>query len=208
MSPHPVPYHCDPMTLHFAYGSNMSRPHMRARCPDASAIGTMTLSGWRFVIGPDGFASLVRQPGSRVHGVLWRLSTRDVAAINAYENVQSGLYLRRRLPVRLELRHARPCAGHPRLSSRDGKDVDGRDKPGHDDESGSTQWKYALKFPATALVYIARRQGTGTPRPGYIDQVVEAARDWKLPQPYIRSLARWAPSRWRGARARDTGEVG
>src|ERR1700730_4977866 len=153
------------MTLHFAYGSNMSRPHMRARCPDACAIGTITLSGWRFVIGRDGFASLARQPGSRVRGVLWRLSTRDVAAINAYENVQSGLYLRRRLPVR-------------------------------------------LKLSATALVYIARRRGKGTPRPGYIDQVVEAARDWRLPQPYIRSIARWAPSRWRGARARDIGEVG
>jgi Gamma-glutamyl cyclotransferase, AIG2-like len=153
------------MTLHFAYGSNMSRLHMRARCPDASAIGTMTLSGWRFVIGPDGFASLVRRPGSCVHGVLWRLSTRDVAAINAYENVQSGLYLRRTLLV--------------------------RQNP-----------------PLTALVYIARRQGAGAPRPGYIDQVVEAARDWKLPQSYIRSIARWAPSRWRGARARDTGEVG
>jgi hypothetical protein len=196
------------MTLHFAYGSNMCRIHMRARCPDARAIGTMTLPGWRFIISPDGFASLVRQPGGRVHGVLWRLSTRDVAAINAYENVQSGLYVRRRLPVRLEFRHARPCAGHPRLSSRGDKDVDGRDKPGHDGEDGSTQWDYALKFPATALVYIARRRGIGTPRPGYVDQVVEAARDWKLPQSYIHSLARWSPSRWRGARARDTGEVG
>src|SRR3954462_13121364 len=29
------------------------------------------------------------------------------------------------------LRHARPCAGHPRLPSH-AKDVDGRDKPGHD----------------------------------------------------------------------------
>src|SRR2546425_1234943 len=29
------------------------------------------------------------------------------------------------------LRHARPCAGHPRLSCCCGKDVDGRDKPGH-----------------------------------------------------------------------------
>jgi hypothetical protein len=200
--------YCDPMTLHFAYGSNMCRVHMRARCPHARAIGTMTLPGWRFIISPDGFASLVRQPGSRVHGVLWRLSTRDVAAINAYENVQSGLYVRRRLPIRLEFRHARPCAGHPRLSSRGDKDVDGRDKPGHNGEGGSMQWDYALKLSATALVYIARRRGTGTPRPGYVDQVVEAARDWKLPQSYIRSLARWAPSRWRGARARDTGEVG
>jgi hypothetical protein len=31
-------------------------------------------------------------------------------------------------------RHARPCAGHPRLYSGSSKkkDVDGRDKPGHD----------------------------------------------------------------------------
>jgi hypothetical protein len=31
-------------------------------------------------------------------------------------------------------RHARPCAGHPRLWRRK-KDVDGRDKPGHDGDS-------------------------------------------------------------------------
>jgi hypothetical protein len=37
--------------------------------------------------------------------------------------------------------------------------------------------------------------------------VLEAARDWELPQPYIQSMLRWAPSRWRGARAKDTGEV-
>jgi hypothetical protein len=34
--------------------------------------------------------------------------------------------------------HARPCAGHPRLGRRHGReDVDGRDKPGHDSESSS-----------------------------------------------------------------------
>ena len=152
------------MTLHFAYGSNMSRPHMRARCPGARAIGTTTLHGWRFIIARDGFASLVRQPGSRVHGVLWRLTTRDVAAINAYENVGSALYLRRTLPVRSKL-----CV--------------------------------------PALVYIARRGGRGIPRPGYIHQVLEAAHDWGLPPTYARSIARWAPSRWRGARAKDTGET-
>ena len=30
-------------------------------------------------------------------------------------------------------RHARPRAGHPRLVRRKFEDVDGRDKPGHDD---------------------------------------------------------------------------
>ncbi|MEH2515980.1 hypothetical protein V1279_001553 [Bradyrhizobium sp. AZCC 1610] len=29
------------------------------------------------------------------------------------------------------------CPGHPRLSLCEGKDVDGRDKPGHDGECGS-----------------------------------------------------------------------
>ena len=154
------------MTLHFAYGSNMSRALMGARCPRAEAIGIATLLGWRFVINPEGFGSIARQLGGRVHGVLWRLSARDLAAVNAYESVDSGLYVRRRLPVR--------C--------------------------GATQ--------AMALIYIARRQGEGLPRPGYIPLVVEAAREWQLPESYIHSLARWAPSRWRGVRAKDTGEVG
>jgi gamma-glutamylcyclotransferase (GGCT)/AIG2-like uncharacterized protein YtfP len=154
------------MTLHFAYGSNMSRALMQARCPRAEAIGTATLSGWRFVINPEGFGSIAPHPGERVYGVLWRLSARDLAAINAYESVDSGLYVRRHLSVR--------C--------------------------GAMQ--------ATALVYIARRRGEGLPRPGYIPLVVEAAREWQLPEAYIQALARWAPSRWAGARAKDTGEVG
>jgi gamma-glutamylcyclotransferase (GGCT)/AIG2-like uncharacterized protein YtfP len=154
------------MTLHFAYGSNMSRALMQARCPRAEAIGTATLSGWRFVINPEGFGSIAPHPGERVYGALWRLSARDLAAINAYESVDSGLYVRRHLSVR--------C--------------------------GATQ--------AIALVYIARRRGEGLPRPGYIPLVVEAAREWQLPEAYIHALARWAPSRWAGARAKDTGEVG
>ena len=88
------------MTLHFAYGSNMSRALMGARCRGAEAIGTATLSGWRFVINPEGFGSIAPQPGGCVQGVLWRLTARDLAAINAYESVDSGLYVRRRLAVR------------------------------------------------------------------------------------------------------------
>jgi gamma-glutamylcyclotransferase (GGCT)/AIG2-like uncharacterized protein YtfP len=88
------------MTLHFAYGSNMSRALMAARCTGASLIGNATLSGWRFVIITDGYASIVPHPGARVHGVVWRLGPRDVAAINAYENLDSGLYRRRTLTVR------------------------------------------------------------------------------------------------------------
>jgi gamma-glutamylcyclotransferase (GGCT)/AIG2-like uncharacterized protein YtfP len=85
------------MTLHFAYGSNMSRALMRRRCPGARALGPAQLDGWRFIITRDGYASLVRDPGGRVHGVLWRLTPRDLAALDAYEQ---RAYLRRTVPVR------------------------------------------------------------------------------------------------------------
>jgi hypothetical protein len=153
------------MTLHFAYGSNMSRAQIGARCPGARPLGTATLKHWRFVIGPEGHGSIVPTPGGVVHGVLWRVDTRDIAAINSYEGLDSGLYLRRIMPVR----HG------------------------------------ANLFPA--LVYILRRHGRGRPRPAYISLVVEAARDWGLPERYIDGLQRWSPSGWRGARAKDTGEI-
>lgn len=154
------------MTLHFAYGSNMSRALMGARCPTATALGVATLAGWRFVINPDGLGSLAPHAGGLVYGVLWRLTPRDLAAINAYESVDTRLYLRRCLPVRFGSRRV------------------------------------------AALVYVARRHGKGMPRPGYIEVVVEAAREWGLPGRYIGSLKRWSPSGWRGARAKDTGELG
>jgi hypothetical protein len=154
------------VTLHFAYGSNMSLRDMRARCPGAAPMGIATLAGWRFVINPEGYGSIARAPGGIVYGVLWRLGPRELAAINAYENVAGGLYVRRMLPV-----------------LRDGRRQ-------------------------TALIYIARRTGEGTPRPGYIELVVAAARDWRLPERYIASLRRWSPSALAGARGKDTGEVG
>jgi len=154
------------MTLHFAYGSNMSRALMGARCRGAVALGPATLAGWRFVINPDGVGSIARRPGALLRGVLWRVTLRDLVALNAYEGVDTGLYLRRMLPVRLGARRV------------------------------------------PALTYIARRRGEGRPQPGYISLVVEAAREWRLPQPYVDTLKRWSPTGWRGARTKDTGEVG
>jgi hypothetical protein len=152
--------------LHFAYGSNMSRALMGARCPGARALGTATIPGWRFVVNPDGVGSIAPAAGALLHGVLWELGLRHLVAINAYESVDTSLYLRRILPVT----HG------------------GRRRP--------------------ALAYVARREGRGRARPGYITMVVEAAREWNLPDDYIRSLQRWSPSGWRGARTKDTGELG
>jgi hypothetical protein len=78
--------------LYFAYGSNMSAAVMRRRCPGAQLEGRAYLPGYRFIIMRSGYASVVAAPGDGVHGLLWRLTPREVAALNAYENLDGGLY--------------------------------------------------------------------------------------------------------------------
>jgi len=78
--------------LHFAYGSNMCASLLRSRCPDARLEGRACLPGYRFIIMRTGYASVVATSGGCVHGLLWRLTPRDVAALNAYENLGGGLY--------------------------------------------------------------------------------------------------------------------
>jgi len=43
--------------------------------------------------------SIVPEPGVAVHGVVWSLTPRDLAALNAYECLHRRLYVRRILPV-------------------------------------------------------------------------------------------------------------
>ncbi len=58
-----------------------------------------------------------------------------------------------------------------------------------------------------ALIYLLRRRTPGRPRPGYVELIAAAARTWRLPEPYIRSVERWSPSRFTGARQIDAGET-
>ena len=153
------------MTLYFAYGSNMCRAPMAARCPGARALGVGRLTGFRFIIMKGGYGSVARALGATVHGVVWRLTPRDLAALNAYESIDSGLYRRENLPVAM---------GERKVS---------------------------------ALVYLGGDNRIGEARPGYMNSVVEAARDWKLPQAYVEELNRWITGGWRGARPVETGEI-
>lgn len=152
------------MTLHFAYGSNMSRAMMRSHAPEAKPLGAATLQGFRFLIMTDGYASVERATTETVHGVLWRITPRDRVTLDVWENVGAGLYRAEMLPVR-----------------HDGKQV-------------------------PALVYLGRTDRPGRPRPGYMKAVVDAARDWELPDDYIRSLETWSPAPWLSARAGKTGD--
>ncbi len=88
------------MTLHFAYGSNMSRDVMRRHGPGAEAVGVATLSDYRFLITTHGHASVVPLRTGLVYGVLWRITPRDRVTLDAWENIASGLYRGAILPVR------------------------------------------------------------------------------------------------------------
>lgn len=59
-----------------------------------------------------------------------------------------------------------------------------------------------------AMIYLLRRRVPGRPKPGYVEMIAAAARGWKLPERYIRSVERWSVSRWTGTRVvEDFGEL-
>ena len=99
------------MTLYFAYGSNLNRAAMARRCPGARAIGQATLEGYKFFVGVDGWGSVKRSAGDAVHGVLWRLTPRDIAALACLRTAAPG-----------PLRRA-PSAGAQRRAAPHGDDL-------------------------------------------------------------------------------------
>jgi hypothetical protein len=115
------------MTLHFAYGANMSRAVMRRHAPEARAVGRAELRGHRFIITADGYGSVEQAAAETVRGVLWRISPRDRVKLDAWENVKGGLYRATMLPVRT----ARGCRlALVYIARRSGL---GRPKPGYVD---------------------------------------------------------------------------
>ena len=87
------------MPLYFAYGSNMDAAAMRARCPKSRPLGLARLARHRLALMADGHATVVRDPNNAVHGVLYDLAQSDVAALDRYEEVSRGLYIKANQPV-------------------------------------------------------------------------------------------------------------
>jgi gamma-glutamylcyclotransferase (GGCT)/AIG2-like uncharacterized protein YtfP len=88
--------------LYFAYGSNMDRAHMARICPQASPLGVGALRSYKYVLAASGYATVVPWPGSFVHGVVWKVGPREIAALDRYENVAGGLYRSAMLPVKMQ----------------------------------------------------------------------------------------------------------
>lgn len=83
----------------FAFGANMHVPSVRRLCPRAAPLGPARAEGWAFRITEHGFASIVRAPGRTVHGLLWGISPVDEVRLDDYEDVDLGLYVKRRIEV-------------------------------------------------------------------------------------------------------------
>lgn len=90
----------DPTALpYFAYGANLDETEMTRRCPGARSAGVARLPGWRFLTNRRGYGTIVPAPGGVVYGLLWRVKTTDVAALDDYEGLPEGLYHRAPIEV-------------------------------------------------------------------------------------------------------------
>lgn len=139
--------------IYFAYGSNLCVQQMARRCPEASDPRPATLADHDWLINQRGVATVEPFPGSRVHGVLWRVSDRDLAALDSAEGVPVR-YRRDRLTV------------------------------------------HTIDGPAAAWVYIDHRVQPGAPRDGYLERIIGAAVQHRLPPAWIEFLRRWDPLHW------------
>jgi hypothetical protein len=80
--------------LHFAYGANMNVERMRARCPGGKPLGAARLMRHRLAVMREGWLTAVRDANGSVHGVLWDLALSDIGALDRYEGVAEGLYVK------------------------------------------------------------------------------------------------------------------
>ena len=138
------------MPLYFAYGANMDRAQMAARCPRSTPLGLAILARHRLAVMREGWLTAVRDAHARVHGVLWDLALADVPALDRFEGLADGLYVKAAQPV------------------------------------------IAATGAKRALVYFGANAGPGRVRPGYLKDIVAAARAWELPREAIAALERLA----------------
>ena len=83
---------------YFAYGSNLCARQMAQRCPDAVDPRRARLTDHDWLINQRGVATVEPFTGSQVHGVIWRVSDRDLATLDSAEGVPVR-YRRDRLTV-------------------------------------------------------------------------------------------------------------
>jgi len=87
------------MPLYFAYGANMDVEAMARRCPRSRPRGVARLMRHRLAIMREGWLTAARDARGRVHGVLWDLALADVPALDRFEGLGAGSYMKTMQPI-------------------------------------------------------------------------------------------------------------
>ena len=87
------------MPLDFAYGSNMDVDAMARRCPRSKPIGVARLPRHRLAVMREGWLTATRSPLGEVDGVLFDVAFADMRALDRYEGLAEGLYVKASQPV-------------------------------------------------------------------------------------------------------------
>lgn len=91
--------------LYFAYGSNMDLRQMARRCRGARPVGAAVLRDHRLTFTWDshfwegGVGHVEPSPGDDVWGVLWECTDEHIAALDRYERIDDGVYVREHAKV-------------------------------------------------------------------------------------------------------------
>ncbi|MEG3581662.1 MAG: gamma-glutamylcyclotransferase family protein [Chloroflexota bacterium] len=85
--------------LYFAYGSNLNLDQMKSRCPDHEVLIHHTLKNFRLLFRS--VADIEEHSGSRVQGVIFKISKGDEESLDIYEGVPK-LYSKKYFTLKLD----------------------------------------------------------------------------------------------------------
>lgn len=88
--------------LYWAYGSNLCPQGMKSRAPGAKRVGPCVLGNGSLVFR--GVADVASMDGDEytIQGGVWRITKTDEQALDRYEGVSGGLYLKRYLTLKVK----------------------------------------------------------------------------------------------------------
>ena len=94
-----------PSVLYAAYGSNLDPAQMAERCPHSPLRWTGWIPGWRLTFGGEEYgwdgslATVVEDPFEQVFVAIFDVTDEDVAELDSWESVATGLYLKTRVRI-------------------------------------------------------------------------------------------------------------
>ncbi|MEM1099083.1 MAG: gamma-glutamylcyclotransferase family protein [Planctomycetota bacterium] len=108
-------------SLYFAYGSNLDPVQMKRRCPGSEPVGPAFAAGWVLTFPvrsggdwqggvasietPDALADPAEPQATLdggVWGVVYRVTDDDLSALDVYEAIAEGMYVRGKVDVSLD----------------------------------------------------------------------------------------------------------